>query len=52
MRSGVESDPATKGLIIIALTAFALKGDRERILGARFDDHLANRAIPENCLCS
>lgn len=37
----LKGDPATRHIKLIAVTSFAMKGDRERILEAGFDDYIA-----------
>lgn len=37
----IRNDQAAKHIKIIAITSMAMKGDRERILAAGFDDYIA-----------
>jgi len=37
----LKADPETKSIKILAVTSFAMKGDRERILAAGVDEYMA-----------
>jgi two-component system cell cycle response regulator DivK len=36
----LKDDPRTAGIPVVAVTSFAMKGDRERFLAGRFDGYL------------
>ena len=47
----LKNNPETKDIKIIALTSFAMKGDKEKIMKEGFDDYIAKpidiRRLPE-----
>lgn len=44
----LKSDPATTSLPVIAVTAFAMVGDRDRVLSAGFDGYIGKPIAPES----
>jgi CheY-like chemotaxis protein len=47
----LKADPATRGIKILGLTAYAMKGDKEKILAAGCDGYIAKpidtRTLPQ-----
>ncbi|HEX9396385.1 MAG TPA: response regulator [Burkholderiales bacterium] len=43
----LKSDPATRAIPVVAVTAFAMVGDKERVLAAGFDGYIGKPIVPE-----
>lgn len=44
----LREDPKTAALLVVAVTAYAMQGDRERILAAGFDGYLSKPINPHS----
>jgi CheY-like chemotaxis protein len=43
----IRSDPAMKGSRVVAVTAFAMEGDKQRIMDSGFDGYISKPIVPE-----
>lgn len=44
----LRADPTCAGMVVIAVTAFSMPGDRQRVMMAGFDGYLSKPIEPEN----
>jgi CheY-like chemotaxis protein len=47
-RAEIRKEPRLDGCAIVAVTAFAMLGDQERILAAGFDGYISKPIAPES----
>ena len=47
-RAAIREEPGLEGCTIVAVTAFAMLGDQERILAAGFDGYISKPIAPES----
>lgn len=48
--SHIRANPGTRGLLVVALTAYSMPGDHERVIGAGFDGYMSKPIDPETIL--
>lgn len=48
--SRIRISPRTRGLLVVALTAYSMPGDHERVMGAGFDGYMSKPIDPETIL--
>lgn len=48
--SRIRANPGTRGLLVVALTAYSMPGDHERVIGAGFDGYMSKPIDPETIL--
>ncbi|HEY2924865.1 MAG TPA: response regulator [Candidatus Eisenbacteria bacterium] len=44
----LKADPALQSIPVVAVTAYAMPGDRERVMSAGFDGYVSKPIDPEN----
>jgi len=46
--SRFKADPGTRSIPVVAVTAYAMPGDRERVMGAGFDGYVSKPIDPQS----